>query len=220
MFNIGNTGEVTIRELAERVKALTGSQSPIQLVPYDEAYEAGFEDMPRRVPDITKIHDLIGYEPQAGARRDHRGGSIELHASDVEWRVAGSDRSGRILSSVVLQGTSMLRSAASSLARRSVCSRCRRAAAQQPVKLQIPDGQVTLNAQNAPLRAILAEWARLGGTNDRQRRPRIGGPPSRSSCTDVPERQALDIAAARRQRLHAGAAAGGRAGVRRSSTAS
>ena len=55
MFNIGNTGEVTIRELAERVKTLTGSESPIQYVPYDQAYEAGFEDMPRRVPDISKI---------------------------------------------------------------------------------------------------------------------------------------------------------------------
>jgi UDP-glucose 4-epimerase len=63
VFNIGNTGEVTIRELAERVKALTGSVSPIVFVPYDEAYEAGFEDMPRRVPDISKIRNLIGYEP-------------------------------------------------------------------------------------------------------------------------------------------------------------
>ena len=64
VFNIGNTAEVSIRELAERVKTLTGSQSPIQYVPYDEAYEAGFEDMPRRVPDISRIHALIGYEPK------------------------------------------------------------------------------------------------------------------------------------------------------------
>ena len=64
VFNIGNTAEVSIRELAERVKTLTGSQSPIQYVPYDEAYEAGFEDMPRRVPDISRIHALIGYEPR------------------------------------------------------------------------------------------------------------------------------------------------------------
>ena len=66
VFNIGNVGEVTILELAHRVKAMTGSNSPIQLVPYDEAYEAGFEDMPRRVPDITKIRDLVGYEPRVG----------------------------------------------------------------------------------------------------------------------------------------------------------
>jgi UDP-glucose 4-epimerase len=65
-FNIGNTGEVTIRALAERVKALTGSHSPIHIIPYDQAYEAGFEDMPRRVADISKIRDLIGYEPQMG----------------------------------------------------------------------------------------------------------------------------------------------------------
>jgi UDP-glucose 4-epimerase len=66
VYNIGNTGEVTIRDLAERVKAMTGSRSPIHLVPYDEAYEAGFEDMPRRVPDIAKIRALIGYEPKLG----------------------------------------------------------------------------------------------------------------------------------------------------------
>ena len=64
VFNIGNTNEVSIRELAERVKSLSGSQSQIQYIPYDEAYEAGFEDMPRRVPDISKIHALIGYRPQ------------------------------------------------------------------------------------------------------------------------------------------------------------
>src|SRR6185369_9640622 len=55
VFNVGNVDEVSIRELAERVKTLSGSQSSIQYVPYDEAYEAGFEDMPRRVPDISKI---------------------------------------------------------------------------------------------------------------------------------------------------------------------
>jgi len=64
VFNIGNTTEVSIRDLAERVRTLCGSQSTIQYVPYDEAYEAGFEDMPRRVPDISKIRALIGYEPQ------------------------------------------------------------------------------------------------------------------------------------------------------------
>jgi nucleoside-diphosphate-sugar epimerase len=66
VFNIGNTGEVTIRDLAERVKTLTCSKSAIEYVPYDIAYEAGFEDMPRRVPDITKIQSLIGFEPKTG----------------------------------------------------------------------------------------------------------------------------------------------------------
>jgi UDP-glucose 4-epimerase len=64
VFNIGNVEEVSIRGLAERVKAATGSASPIVTIPYEQAYEAGFEDMPRRVPDLAKIHDLIGYAPQ------------------------------------------------------------------------------------------------------------------------------------------------------------
>jgi UDP-glucose 4-epimerase len=64
VFNVGNTGEVTIADLAQRVKTMSGSQSLIQYVPYDEAYEAGFEDMPRRVPDISKLRELIGYEPK------------------------------------------------------------------------------------------------------------------------------------------------------------
>ncbi|MGQ9848853.1 MAG: GDP-mannose 4,6-dehydratase [Aggregatilineaceae bacterium] len=63
VFNIGSHEEVTIRELAERVKARTGSQSEIVLIPYDQAYEVGFEDMRRRVPDISKIKRVIGWEP-------------------------------------------------------------------------------------------------------------------------------------------------------------
>jgi UDP-glucose 4-epimerase len=64
VFNIGNKEEVTILKLAEIVKALTGSASPIEFVPYDKAYEEGFEDMPRRVPDLTKVSQLVGYEPK------------------------------------------------------------------------------------------------------------------------------------------------------------
>jgi UDP-glucose 4-epimerase len=63
VFNIGNGSEISIGDLALRIKAMTGSASPIVKVPYDQAYEAGFEDMPRRVPDISKIRALIGYEP-------------------------------------------------------------------------------------------------------------------------------------------------------------
>lgn len=63
VFNIGNPEEISIRELAERVRETTGSASEIVTIPYVEAYEAGFEDMPRRVPDITKIRDLIGWSP-------------------------------------------------------------------------------------------------------------------------------------------------------------
>ncbi len=64
VFNIGNQEEITILKLAEIVKSRTGSASPIEFVPYDQAYEEGFEDMPRRVPDLTKIRELLGYEPK------------------------------------------------------------------------------------------------------------------------------------------------------------
>jgi UDP-glucose 4-epimerase len=64
VYNIGNTEEISILGLAERVKVLTKSASPIVTVPYDQAYESGFEDMPRRVPDLAKIRALIGYEPR------------------------------------------------------------------------------------------------------------------------------------------------------------
>jgi UDP-glucose 4-epimerase len=63
VFNIGNENEITIGDLAERIKAVAGSTSAIVRIPYDQAYEAGFEDMPRRVPDISKITALIGYAP-------------------------------------------------------------------------------------------------------------------------------------------------------------
>jgi UDP-glucose 4-epimerase len=63
VFNIGNGKEITIGDLAEQVRALADSSSPIVRIPYDQAYEAGFEDMPRRVPDISKIAALVGYAP-------------------------------------------------------------------------------------------------------------------------------------------------------------
>ena len=63
VFNIGNGQEISIGELAARVKAQTGSTSEIVCIPYEQAYEIGFEDMPRRVPDITKVRSLVGYEP-------------------------------------------------------------------------------------------------------------------------------------------------------------
>jgi UDP-glucose 4-epimerase len=64
VFNIGNDQEIRIAELAERVRALTGSRSEVRLVPYGEAYTAGFEDMTRRVPDLGKIRKFVGYEPR------------------------------------------------------------------------------------------------------------------------------------------------------------
>jgi UDP-glucose 4-epimerase len=64
VINVGNTGEISMLKLAERVRELSGSKSAIKLVPYDEAYESGFEDMPRRVPDLSKLIALIGYRPR------------------------------------------------------------------------------------------------------------------------------------------------------------
>jgi UDP-glucose 4-epimerase len=77
VFNIGNGAEISIADLAEKIKGMTGSQSPIVKIPYDQAYEAGFEDMPRRVPDIAKIRALVGYEPT-------------VHLDDILTRVIAS----------------------------------------------------------------------------------------------------------------------------------
>jgi len=63
VFNVGSMAEISILELARRVLAVTRSDSEITLVPYDEAYAAGFEDMYRRVPDISKVSQLIGWSP-------------------------------------------------------------------------------------------------------------------------------------------------------------
>jgi UDP-glucose 4-epimerase len=64
VFNVGTTHELTIRALAERVRALAGSDSPIVLVAYEEAYQPGFEDLRRRVPDIRKAERVAGYRPR------------------------------------------------------------------------------------------------------------------------------------------------------------
>jgi UDP-glucose 4-epimerase len=64
IFNIGSQEEITILALAEKVKAITGSSSKIVMVPYDQAYETGFEDMHRRVPDISRVVKCTGYKPQ------------------------------------------------------------------------------------------------------------------------------------------------------------
>lgn len=63
LFNVGSTEEVSIFHLAERVKALTGSTSDIVLIPYNEAYPSGFEDMQRRVPDISRIRERLSWQP-------------------------------------------------------------------------------------------------------------------------------------------------------------
>jgi UDP-glucose 4-epimerase len=63
VFNVGSDQEISILDLARRVKEVTNSQSEIVLVPYDEAYEEGFEDMPRRIPDTSKANQHIGFRP-------------------------------------------------------------------------------------------------------------------------------------------------------------
>jgi UDP-glucose 4-epimerase len=63
VYNVGGTGEVTIKQLAEQVLSLTGSKSEITYTPYSDAYPAGFEDIQRRVPDISKVKGAIGWAP-------------------------------------------------------------------------------------------------------------------------------------------------------------
>ena len=64
VFNVGSDEEITILDLARRVVGVAGGNSEIRLVPYEEAYEVGFEDMPRRIPDLSKIRRFIGYRPE------------------------------------------------------------------------------------------------------------------------------------------------------------
>jgi len=76
VFNIGSQQEVSINALAQKVIKLTGSRSEIKNISYGDAYEEGFEDMARRIPDLTRIGQLIGYKPEVGLdeiiRRIHR----------------------------------------------------------------------------------------------------------------------------------------------------
>jgi UDP-glucose 4-epimerase len=83
VFNVGSQEEVTIDELAAMVIDMTGSSSTIVHIPYDEAYERGFEDMPRRVPDISKVTRLTGWRPSRTLRQtladviEHEGQLLE-----------------------------------------------------------------------------------------------------------------------------------------------
>jgi UDP-glucose 4-epimerase len=64
VINVGNTEEITIEDLARRVKQRTGSSSAVEYIPYDQAYEPGFEDMMRRVPSVEKLQSITGFRPQ------------------------------------------------------------------------------------------------------------------------------------------------------------
>ncbi len=90
VFNIGNDEEVTILELAQKIKKITGSQSPIQMIPYDQAYEAGFEDMHRRIPSLDRIRQLVGFKPTKTL--DQMLETIVDHAKTLATHPASRDR--------------------------------------------------------------------------------------------------------------------------------
>ena len=87
VFNIGSSEEITILQLAQRVKELTQSDSEIVFIPYDEAYEEGFEDMPRRIPDTSKVKNLVGFEPkmQPGRNSTDCDRLSERKTIECEW---------------------------------------------------------------------------------------------------------------------------------------
>ncbi len=88
VHNIGNDQEITILELAQRVRELTGGRSPIESIPYSQAYTAGFEDMQRRVPDMTKTRALLGNHPMRGLDeilRDVIADQRKQHGDDTRW---------------------------------------------------------------------------------------------------------------------------------------
>ena len=64
IFNIGNDKEITIEALAQKIKKMAGSNSKIEFIKYEDAYEEGFEDMRHRKPDLTKIKEYIDYKPK------------------------------------------------------------------------------------------------------------------------------------------------------------
>ncbi len=78
VFNIGSQNEISIENLAKLIKKMTGSKSEIRHISYDEAYEEGFEDMPRRVPDISKVGKAVGYKPKK-SMKDILTDVIEYH---------------------------------------------------------------------------------------------------------------------------------------------
>ena len=93
VFNIGSNQEVTILELAERVRELTDSKSEIVFVPYGEAYEEGFEDMPRRVPDITKVGTLVGFRPTVNLDEILKI-VVDYHSRSLQQGIAASNSAG------------------------------------------------------------------------------------------------------------------------------
>lgn len=89
IYNVGNSEEITIEALARRVITLVGSTSQMVKVPYDVAYEAGFEDMMRRVPDLSRVKALVGYEPRVGLDEAVRRIARHVQEMDGAARLAG-----------------------------------------------------------------------------------------------------------------------------------
>jgi len=80
VFNVGNNEQISIMDLAKKVIAVTGSSSAIEMMDYEKAYPAGFEDMERRVPDISKIKRVLGWKPEIGLEQIIK--DIAAHNSD------------------------------------------------------------------------------------------------------------------------------------------
>ena len=93
VLNVGTDEEIRILDLARKVKAMTNSSSEIQLIPYTEAYEEGFEDMPRRIPDISRLQRMIGYRPTKDLEQ-----IIRSIVDDQQRRIQPQERveSGRV----------------------------------------------------------------------------------------------------------------------------
>ena len=90
VFNIGSDQEIKIKDLAQRVRELAGSTSEITFLPYDEAYEEGFEDMPRRVPNTSKVRELVGFAPKM-TLDDILHSVIEYESGHVEGNLSVSN---------------------------------------------------------------------------------------------------------------------------------
>ncbi len=100
VFNVGNDREISIGELAVKVRAMTGSDSPIEFVPHAEAFGEHFEDMARRVPDISKIRQAVGFEPRVQLDEI-------IERTVAYWRASRIDRPRR----AVAQATPVLATA-------------------------------------------------------------------------------------------------------------
>ena len=96
VFNIGSTEEVSIGALARRVRAAAGSDSEVHCIPYEEAYGPGFEDMYRRVPDITKIRHAIGWQPSRCLD--------EIIADMIRFEIGVSSDAGELPAGAIARG--------------------------------------------------------------------------------------------------------------------